>query len=108
MHQIYDFAVIGAGAAGLSAAQYGARANLNTIVIEELAPGGQALFIDKLENYPGILEPINGLELAERMQRQAERIISAQGERPLHNRDECWTSGESHGSHSYRRKTSAA
>ncbi|MBP7106360.1 MAG: FAD-binding protein, partial [Spirochaetia bacterium] len=57
MGQIYDFAIIGAGAAGLSAAQYGARANLSTIVIEELAPGGQALFIDKLENYPGILEP---------------------------------------------------
>ena len=36
MHQIYDFAVIGAGAAGLSAAQYGARANLHTLVIEEL------------------------------------------------------------------------
>jgi len=77
MHQIYDFAVIGAGAAGLSAAQYGARANLNTVVIEELAPGGQALFIDKLENYPGILEPINGLELAERMQRQAEQFGSS-------------------------------
>ena len=77
MGQIYDFAVIGAGAAGLSAAQYGARANLNTIVIEELAPGGQALFIDKLENYPGILEPISGFELAERMHRQAEQFGSS-------------------------------
>ena len=77
MGQIYDFAVIGAGAAGLSAAQYGARANLNTVVIEELAPGGQALFIDKLENYPGILEPINGFELAERMRKQAEQFGSS-------------------------------
>jgi len=77
MGQIYDFAVIGAGAAGLSAAQYGARANLSTIVIEELAPGGQALFIDKLENYPGILEPINGFELAERMRKQAEQFGSS-------------------------------
>ena len=66
MGQIYDFAVIGAGAAGLSAAQYGARQpkyNCN----RRISPGGQALFIDKLENYPGILEPINGFELAERM-----------------------------------------
>jgi len=77
MGQIYDFAIIGAGAAGLSAAQYGARANLSTIVIEELAPGGQALFIDKLENYPGILEPINGFELAERMRKQAEQFGSS-------------------------------
>jgi thioredoxin reductase (NADPH) len=77
MGQIYDFAVIGAGAAGLSAAQYGARANLNTVVIEELAPGGQALFIDKLENYPGILEPISGFELAERMHKQAEQFGSS-------------------------------
>jgi len=77
MGQIYDFAVIGAGAAGLSAAQYGARANLSTIVIEELAPGGQALFIDKLENYPGILEPISGFELAERMHKQAEQFGSS-------------------------------
>ncbi len=77
MGQIYDFAVIGAGAAGLSAAQYGARANLNTVVIEELAPGGQALFIDKLENYPGILEPISGFELAERMRKQAEQFGSS-------------------------------
>jgi len=71
---LYDFAIIGAGAAGLAAAQYGARANLKTVVIEEMAPGGQALLIDNLENYPGILEPINGYDLAERMRAQAERF----------------------------------
>jgi thioredoxin reductase (NADPH) len=48
-----DLLVIGAGPAGLTAAQYGARANLNTLVIERLSPGGQALLIDVLENYPG-------------------------------------------------------
>jgi len=74
---LYDFAIIGAGAAGLAAAQYGARANLKTIVIEEIAPGGQALLIDNLENYPGILEPINGYDLAERMRAQAEQFGSA-------------------------------
>jgi len=74
MSQPYDFAIIGAGAAGLAAAQYGARANLKTVVIEEMAPGGQALLIDALENYPGIEEPISGYDLAERMRVQAERF----------------------------------
>lgn len=69
-----ELVIIGAGAAGLSAAQYGARANLKTLVIEELAPGGQALFIDQLENYPGILEPISGYDLTEAMKAQAERF----------------------------------
>ncbi|HQO65472.1 MAG TPA: FAD-dependent oxidoreductase, partial [Spirochaetales bacterium] len=44
----YDLVIVGAGAAGLGAAQYGARANLKTLVIEEMAHGGQALLIDKL------------------------------------------------------------
>ena len=48
-----DLLIIGAGPAGLTAAQYGARANLKVLVIEQLAPGGQALLIDVLENYPG-------------------------------------------------------
>lgn len=76
MSQLYDFTIIGAGAAGLAAAQYGARANLKTLVIEEMAPGGQALLIDNLENYPGIVEPISGYDLAERMRGQAERFGS--------------------------------
>ncbi|MDR1288075.1 MAG: FAD-dependent oxidoreductase [Treponema sp.] len=45
--------IIGAGPAGLTAAQYAARADLETLVVEQLAPGGQALNIDVLENYPG-------------------------------------------------------
>ena len=48
-----DLVIIGAGPAGLTAAQYGARANLKVLVIEQLAPGGQVLLIDALENYPG-------------------------------------------------------
>jgi thioredoxin reductase (NADPH) len=51
----YDLVVVGGGAAGLAAAQYGARANLRTLLVEELAPGGQALLIDGLENNPVIL-----------------------------------------------------
>ena len=74
MKSSYELIIIGAGPAGLAAAQYGARANLETLVIEEMAPGGQTLLIDQLENYPGILEPISGYDLAETMRVQAERF----------------------------------
>jgi thioredoxin reductase (NADPH) len=77
-----DLIIIGAGPAGLTAAQYGARANLRVLVIEQLAPGGQALFIDILENYPGniaraditgkvILEPRNGYDFCQDLLSQA-------------------------------------
>jgi len=69
-----DLVIIGAGAAGLTAAQYGARANLKTLLIEEMAPGGQALLIDHLENYPGYAETKSGFELAQDMQAQAEKF----------------------------------
>jgi thioredoxin reductase (NADPH) len=66
-----DLIIIGGGGAGMSAAQYGARANLNVLVIEELASGGQALVIDSLENYPGFPEPISGFDFSQRMEQQA-------------------------------------
>ncbi len=74
MDKAFDLIIIGGGAAGLSAAQYGARANLRTLVVEEMAPGGQALLIDRLENYPGIPEPISGYDFSEGMRIQAERF----------------------------------
>ena len=76
-----DLIIIGGGAAGLAAAQYGARANLKTLLVEELASGGQALLIEGLENYPGLSAPLSGYEFAEAMRRQAEgfgaEILSA-------------------------------
>jgi thioredoxin reductase (NADPH) len=69
-----DLIIIGAGAAGLTAAQYGARANLKTIILEELASGGQCLIIEGLENYPGFPEPINGMEFAKRFEDQAKNF----------------------------------
>jgi thioredoxin reductase (NADPH) len=72
MDSEYDLVIIGAGPAGLAAAQYGARANLKTLVVEEMAAGGQALLIDSLENYPGVKGPVTGYELAETMRLQAE------------------------------------
>ncbi len=72
MDSEFDLIIIGAGAAGLSAAQYGARANLKTLLVEELAAGGQALLIDALENYPGVMGPVSGYDLSETMRKQAE------------------------------------
>jgi len=67
----FDLIIIGAGPAGLSAAQYGARSNLKVLVIEQLSAGGQALVIDVLENYPGGGRK-SGYEFAMDLQKQAE------------------------------------
>jgi len=72
-----DLLIIGAGPAGLSAAQYGARANLKVLVLEQMAPGGQALNIDVLENYPGNtargdVPPRSGFEFSQDLHKQAE------------------------------------
>jgi thioredoxin reductase (NADPH) len=69
-----ELIIIGGGPAGLTAAQYGARANLPVLVIEQLAPGGQALLIDKIENYPGIAPETSGYDFAEALRRQAEEF----------------------------------
>ena len=69
-----DLVIIGAGGAGLSAAQYGARGSLRTLVLEELSSGGQALLIDELENYPGFPEPVNGYDFSQKMEDQARRF----------------------------------
>ena len=69
-----DVLVLGAGPAGLSAAQYAARASLRTLALEQLSPGGQVLFIDSLENYPGYPDPRSGYDFANDMRRQAENF----------------------------------
>jgi len=70
----WDLIIVGGGPAGLSAAQYGSRANLRTLVIEELAPGGMVLLISDMENYPGFPKAINGYEFSELMRQQAEQF----------------------------------
>jgi thioredoxin reductase (NADPH) len=72
-----DLIIIGAGPAGLAAAQYGARANLRVLVLEQMAPGGQALLIDALENYPGIAAGKTGFDFCEDLHRQAKAFGAA-------------------------------
>lgn len=67
----YDVAVVGAGPSGLAAAVYAASEGLCTIVIEGLAPGGQAGTSSKIENYLGFPTGIGGQQLASRAQLQA-------------------------------------
>ncbi len=71
---VYDLVVVGAGPAGLAAAVYGASEGLSTVVLERVAPGGQAGRSMRIENYLGFPTGISGGELAERAVVQAEKF----------------------------------
>lgn len=70
----YDITVVGAGPSGLAAAVYGASEGLSTLVVEGVAPGGQAGTSSKIENYLGFPTGVSGQELANRAQVQAEKF----------------------------------
>jgi len=72
--RIEDMVIVGGGPGGYTAALYAARAGLKVRVIEKLSAGGQMALTHQIDNYPGFEEGIDGMELAQRMQRQAERF----------------------------------
>ena len=72
--KIYDMIIIGGGPAGYTAALYGARAGLDTLIIERMSAGGQMAVTDVIDNYPGFDEGIDGFTLGAKMQAGAERF----------------------------------
>lgn len=71
---MYDVIIIGSGPGGFTAAIYGGRAMLSTMIITGNALGGSMGITDEIENYPGFPEGISGPELTQLMQQQAERF----------------------------------
>lgn len=74
MDHIYDLIIIGGGPGGYTAALYGARAGLDTLVIEKLSAGGQMALTAQIDNYPGFEDGIDGFTLGQKIQAGAERF----------------------------------
>ncbi len=70
----HDVVIIGAGPAALTAAIYTTREDIDTLLFERAVIGGLAAVTDKIDNYPGFPEGVPGLELADSLQKQAERF----------------------------------
>ncbi len=72
--KIHDVVMIGAGPTSLAAAVYTTREDIETLLIEKGVIGGLAAITDWVDNYPGFPDGVAGLELADKLQKQAERF----------------------------------
>ena len=66
MQTHYDIVIVGAGPAGMTAAVYAIRANMKVLMLDRLAPGGQMINTNEIENYTGVGK-LGGAELAIKM-----------------------------------------
>lgn len=73
-HPFYDLIIVGGGPAGLAAAVYGASEGLCTLMMDKVAPGGQAATSSRIENYLGFPAGLSGADLARRAVAQARRF----------------------------------
>ncbi len=71
MNQEFQLIIVGGGPAGLTAGLYSSRAGIKTLLIEKELIGGQAINVERIENYPGFPEGVSGFELTESMHQQA-------------------------------------
>ncbi len=73
-HETHDVIMVGAGPSALAAAVYTTREDLKTVLYEKGVIGGLAAITDWVDNYPGFIKGISGLDLANQLQGQAERF----------------------------------
>ncbi|MCR3921906.1 MAG: thioredoxin-disulfide reductase [Firmicutes bacterium] len=69
--KIYDLLIIGGGPAGFSSAIYASRSQMSVLVIESMLSGGQIATTEKMENYPGFPDGVNGMEFGQLLEKQA-------------------------------------
>ena len=72
--EYYDLVIVGAGPTGLAAAIYTAREGLDTLIIERSGVGGQCAITERIDNYPGFPEGVEGADLADKLRAHAERF----------------------------------
>lgn len=88
---VYDVIIIGGGPAGLTAGIYTTRSLMKTLLLEKVAPGGLVVTTDKVENYPGFADGVNGYDLMDQMARQARNFgveIVPEEAMAIHKRDD--------------------
>jgi len=73
-NKVHDVVMVGAGPSALAAAVYTTREDIETILYEKAVIGGMAAITDKVDNYPGFPDGVEGMQLAELLQKQAERF----------------------------------
>ncbi len=73
-NEVIDLVIVGAGPASLTTAIYTTRENIKTIIFEKAVIGGLAAVTDLIDNYPGFEDGISGLDLADKLEKQAKRF----------------------------------